>query len=153
MRYLKSIEMYTIPDMKTKSCKPYVEIINVRDGSVQFNAKKGFKLKSYNRNHTSGRLNSAVSLQGASYKYQSSDDKSERSFTQADSEFKFPSERDDTVGRNTQLVVRASSARKHKILGDEDRPSLFAFDNDNTDVNENPKRRSNSMGKEGKLLG
>jgi hypothetical protein len=32
-----------------------------------------------------------------------------------------------------------------------DRPSLFAFDKDEADVNEHPKRRSNSMGKEGNI--
>ena len=144
--------MHTIPDMKGKTCKPYVEIINVRDGSVQFNGKKGFKLNTYHRHNVSLRKQSTGSFQGFSQKHKSSEDRSDSSYSQFESEWKFDQNRQTNAGRNTLAVVRASSAHKGAVANAKDRPSLFAFDNDNTDINEKPKRRSNSMGKEGESI-
>ena len=92
------------------------------------------------------------SFQGGSLKHQSSEDRSDSSYSQLESDWKFDQTRQTNAGRNTLVVVRASSAHKGTATNTKDRPSLFAFENDNTDVNENPKRRSNSMGKEGTLI-
>jgi hypothetical protein len=54
-----------------------------------------------------------------------------------------------TVVRTTEKVdmSEGSNYRKSSIHS-KDRPSLFQFGNDNGDVNDQPKRRSNSLGKE-----
>lgn len=143
LRFLMGIEMHTVPDMKSKSCKPYVEIVNVRDDNVQFNAKKGFKLKTYHRTRQG-----AGDVDG--HPKNQSNYENSGSFAQFDNEFKLDSQ-SMPQHRNTQVVYRASSSGKGNNRNSKDRPSLFAFDSDNNEENENSKRRSNSMGEEGIL--
>lgn len=47
LKTLKSVEMHTVPNMGNKRCKPYLEIIQVKNMTTLFSGKKLSKLNKY----------------------------------------------------------------------------------------------------------
>lgn len=47
IKTLKGIEMVTVPNIKNKTCRPYVEIVQVKDMTILFSGRKIANLKKY----------------------------------------------------------------------------------------------------------
>lgn len=151
VKQLKSIEMHGIPNMKNKSCRPYLELVQVKGMTTLFSGKKLNTMKRY----TCAALKSKTSLRSENHyivKEPSIENFEEKSSNHESSEgdnfFKAADNRDRKGRWSTKVGMLQGSGVRKSTIHDKDRPSLFQFDHDDAHAEEKPKRRSNSMGKE-----
>lgn len=133
LKILKGLKMYTIPNIKRGSCKPYVEIVQISTMKLIYCSKKHFPVKKYKaskRKESSGASDFLPRRKKATSSM-ASNKSSHLRFTEVDMHF------DLDAG-----VTRKSTAN----FGD--RKSLFDFDSTGHQKGTEYKRRSNSMGKE-----